>query len=147
MAAATSLTARVASRNIENTSGCRSSSVSTMSPNGVLWTLSDDRLRLAQRLAADGAGVFERHRIALLRHDAARLHEAVAEAHVVEFGGAPQQQILHEAAEAGQQHRRGRRALQQIIHRRDAAVGIDGRAAEAQQIRSQMAVDRETRCR
>ena len=38
IAAATSLTARVASRNIDHTSGCRSSSVSTMSPNGVLCT-------------------------------------------------------------------------------------------------------------
>ena len=46
IAAATSFTARVASRNIEKTSGCRSSSVSTMSPNGVLWTRDDDRLRL-----------------------------------------------------------------------------------------------------
>ena len=30
---------RVASRNIDATSGCRSSSVSTMSPNGVLCTV------------------------------------------------------------------------------------------------------------
>ena len=40
IAAATSVTARVASSNIDATSGCRSSSVSTMSPNGVLWTAS-----------------------------------------------------------------------------------------------------------
>ncbi len=30
---------RIASRNIDATSGCRSSSVSTMSPKGVLWTV------------------------------------------------------------------------------------------------------------
>ena len=71
-AAATSVTVRVASRNIDATSGCRSSSVSTMSPNGVLWTAVHDRLRLPDRLAGDGARVLERHRIALLRHDAAR---------------------------------------------------------------------------
>ena len=40
IAAATSVTARSASRNIKATSGCRSSSVSTMSPNGVLCTAS-----------------------------------------------------------------------------------------------------------
>ena len=33
-----SFTARVASPNVEKISGWRSSSVSTMSPNGVLWT-------------------------------------------------------------------------------------------------------------
>ena len=38
-AAATSVSARAASWNTGSTSGCRSSSVSTMSPNGVLWTI------------------------------------------------------------------------------------------------------------
>jgi len=38
--AATSDKVRAASRNVWWTSGCRSSSVSTTSPNGVLWTLN-----------------------------------------------------------------------------------------------------------
>ena len=46
------LPARAASRNIDNTSGCRSSSVSTMSPKGVLWT-AENRLP-AKRLAGNG---------------------------------------------------------------------------------------------
>jgi hypothetical protein len=50
--------------------------------------------------------VLDRDRVALLRHDAAALHEAVAEADVAELRGAPQQQVLHEAAVASQQHRR-----------------------------------------
>ena len=62
-----------------------------------------DRLRLADRLAADRPRVLERHRVALLRHDAARLHEAVGEPQVAELHRAPQQQVLHHPA-------RGRRA-------------------------------------
>ena len=118
-----------------------------MSPNGVLWTVGDDRLRLAERLAADGARVLERDRVALLRHDAAALHEAVAEAHVAELRGAPEQQVLHEAAVADEQHRRRRRALEQVVDRGDAAVGVAGRPAEAEQLGGQLAIDRETRCR
>ena len=56
-----------------------------MSPKGVLWTAVHDRLRLTERLAADGARVLDGHRVALLRHDAARLHEPVAEPHVAEL--------------------------------------------------------------
>jgi hypothetical protein len=116
------------------TSGCRSSSVSTMSPKGVLCTASITRLRLAERLAADGARVLERHRVPLLRHDAARLHEPVAQAQVAELHRAPEQQVLHDPAEAGEQHRRRRRALEQVVHRRDAAVGVARRAVEAEQL-------------
>ena len=65
--------------------------------------LMHDRLRLAHRLAADGARVLERDRVALLRHDAAALHEPVAETDVVEFSGGPEQQVLHETAEPGDQ--------------------------------------------
>src|SRR5262250_3081960 len=48
------------------------------------------------RFAADGAGVLERHRIALLRHDAAALNVAFTEPQVVELRRAPEQQILNE---------------------------------------------------
>src|SRR5262245_39094332 len=44
-----------------------------------------DRLRLTKRLAADGARVLDRDRIALLRHDAAALHEPVTESDVAEL--------------------------------------------------------------
>ena len=76
-----------------------------MSPNGVLWTAVIDRLRLADGLAADGARVLERDRVALLRHDAAALHEAVAEPQVAELHRAPEQQVLNDAAEADEQDR------------------------------------------
>ena len=48
--------------------------------------------------------MLERHGVALLRHDAAALHEAVAETEIPEFDGAPEQQILHDAPEPDQQH-------------------------------------------
>ena len=86
--------------------------------------------------------MLERNRIPLLRHDAARLHEAVAEPHVAELERPPEQQILYEAAEAGQQHRRRRHALEQVVHRRNRAVCIASRAVEAEQIACQVAVDR-----
>ena len=104
-----------------------------------------DRLRLSQRLAADGARVLERHRVPLLRHDAARLDESVAEAHVVELGGAPEQQVLHEASVPGEQNRCGRGAFEQIVDRSDAAVGVGGRAVEPEQVRGQTPVDRKAR--
>jgi hypothetical protein len=113
-----------------------------MSPNGVLWTLSDDRGRLTERLAANGAGVLERNRVALLRHDAARLHEAVREPQVSEFRRAPQQQVLHDAPETCEQHGAGRHALEQIVHRRDAAVGVAGRPVETEQVAGEIAIDR-----
>ncbi len=103
-----------------------------------------DCLRLSQRLASDGAGVFERYRVSLLRHDAAGLYEAIAQPQVIEFRSAPQQQILHETAMSGEQHGRGGRAFEQIIYRGDAAVGIDGGSVEAQQIGSELAVDWKT---
>ena len=72
IAAATRRTARVASRNIAKTSGCRSSSVSTMSPNGVLCTVVSTACAWPSALLPDGARVLDGDRIALLRHDAAR---------------------------------------------------------------------------
>ena len=101
-----------------------------------------DRLRLADRLAADRARVLERDRIALLRHDAARLHEALAEPQVAELHRAPQQEVLQHAAETDQQDRRGRHALEQVVDRRDAAVGVAGRPAEAEQLARAVAIDR-----
>ena len=67
------------------------------------------RLRLTDRLAANRARVLERDGIPLLRHDAAALHEPVSQPQVAELARAPEQQILHDAAEAGEQHRRRRR--------------------------------------
>ena len=101
-----------------------------------------DRLRLPDRLAADGARVLERDRVPLLRHDAARLHEALAEPQVAELHRAPQQEVLQHAAEADQQNRRRRRALEQVVDGRDAAVGVAGRAAEAEQRARRVAIDR-----
>ena len=51
--------------------------------------------------------MLQRHRIPLLRHDAAALHETLADAEVVELRGRPLQEILNEAAEADQQHASG----------------------------------------
>ena len=104
----------------------------------------ENRLRLTERLAADRPHVLDRHRIPLLRHDAARLHESVAEAQVAELRRAPQQQILREAAEAGEQHRGRRRALEQVVDGRDAAVGVAGRRRETEQVGRQRAIDRES---
>ena len=114
-----------------------------MSPKGVLWTVVTMRLRLADGLAADGARVLERHRVALLRHDAAALHEAVAEAQVAELHRAPQQQVLDDPAEADDQRAGRRHALEQVVDGRDAAVGVAGRAAEAEQLAGAVAIDRE----
>ena len=142
--AATSVIVRVASRNIEATSGCRSSSVSTMSPKGVLWTVSEDGLRLPNRLAANGARVLERHGIALLRHDAARLHEPFAEAQIAELHRAPQQKVLQHAADADEHDGRGRHALEQVVDGGDAAVGVAGRTGEAKQLARAVAIDGKT---
>ena len=113
-----------------------------MSPNGVLWTASDDGRRLAERLAADRARVLERDGVALLRHDAARLHEAVGEPQVAELHRAPEQQVLDDAAKPGEQHRRRRHALEQVVDGGDAAVGVAGRAVESEQVARQLAIDR-----
>ncbi len=100
--------------------------------------------RLAERLAADGARVLERHGVALLRHDAARLHEAVRQPQVAELHRAPEQHVLHDAAETREQHRRGRHAFEQIVHRRDASVGVAGGAVEPEQVAREMAIDLES---
>jgi hypothetical protein len=102
----------------------------------------DDRLRLSERLAADRARVLERHRVALLGHDAAALHEPVGQPQVVELGGRPKQQVLDDASEPHEQHHRRRHALEQVVHRRDAAVRISRRRAEAQKVRREVPVDR-----
>ena len=47
--------------------------------------------------------MLQRDRIALLRHDAAALHEPLAETQVPEFARAPQEQVLDDAAEAREQ--------------------------------------------
>ena len=101
----------------------------------------DDRLRLAERFAANRARVLDGYGVALLRHDAARLHEPVAETDVAELCGRPEQQILCKPAEAGEQHGGGRGAFEQIVDRRDAAVGVSGRPAETQEIGRELAVD------
>ena len=112
-----------------------------MSPNGVLWTLMTIAWAWPSALLAMARDVLERDRVALLRHDAARLHEAVAEAQVAELGGAPQQQILHEPSEPDQQHRRRRRALEQVVDGRDAAVGVAGRRREPEQVGGELPID------
>ena len=104
-----------------------------------------DRLCLANRLAANRARVFQRHRVALLRHDAAALHEALAQPQVAELHRAPQQKILDDAAEADEQHARRGRALQYIVHGGNAAVGVTGGTAEAEQLARAIAIDREPR--
>ena len=98
-------------------------------------------LGLTERFAPDGAGVLDGDRVALLGHDAARLHEAVTEPHVAELRRAPQQQILDEAAEPRQEHCRRRGTLEQIIDGRDAAVGVAGRPAETEQVRRELTID------
>ena len=113
-----------------------------MSPKGVLWTATRNRLRLSDGHAGDRARVLERDRIALLRHDAARLDEAVGKAQIADLRRAPQQQVLHDTSEAGEQHSRRRHALQQVVDGRDAAVGVAGRAVEAEQRCRAAAVDR-----
>ena len=80
--------------------------------------------RLAERLAADRARVLQRDRVPLLRHDAAALHEPVRQPQVAELHRAPQQQILDDAAEADEQDGGGAHALEQVVDRRDAAVGV-----------------------
>ena len=115
-----------------------------MSPNGVLCAAIISAARLAERLAGDRARVLERHGVPLLRHDAAALHEAVGEAQVAELHRAPQQQVLDDAAEADEHDRRGAHALQQVVDRRDAAVGVAGGAVEPEQLRRPIAIDRKT---
>ena len=118
-----------------------SSSVSTMSPNGVLCAASISPAACPTRLAADRARVLERNRVALLRHDAAALHEAVRQAQVAELHRAPEQQVLDDAAEADEQNGGRADALEQVIDRRDAAVGVAGHAVEAEQRGGTPAVD------
>ena len=98
---------------------------------------------LPERLAADRARVLERHRVPLLRHDAAALHEAVGQPQVAEFDRRPEQQVLDDAAEADEHGRRRADALEQIVDGRDAAVGVAGRAVEAEQRGGAVAIDRE----
>ena len=96
-------------------------------------------------LLRDRARVLERHRVALLRHDAARLHEAVRQPQVAELRRAPEQQILDDAAEPDQQHAGRRRALEQVVDGRDAAVGVAGRPGEPEQLARQLPIDRKAR--
>jgi hypothetical protein len=63
-----------------------------------------DRRRLTDGLAADRTRVLERDRVALLRHDAAALHEAVGQPQVAELCRAPEQEVLHHATEAGEEY-------------------------------------------
>ena len=118
-----------------------------MSPKGVLWTVEHDRARLPDRLAADRAGVLERDGVALLRHDAAALDELVGEPQVSELARAPEQQILNDPSEPGEQDRCRRHALEQVVNRRDAAVGIAGRRRRSREARSSGRDRSESRCR
>ena len=106
-----------------------------------------DRRCLAKRLAGDRARVLERDRVALLRHDAAALHEPVRQPQVAEFARAPEQQILDDAAKPGQQNRRRGHALDQVVDRRDAAVGVAGRRVESEELASCGFGRSESRCR
>src|SRR4029077_20233098 len=73
----------------------------------------------------------------------AELHESVTEADVVHLRRAPEQQILHEASQADEERRGRIRALEQIVHRRNAAVGVAGWSVETEQAARQIAVDGE----
>ena len=59
----------------------------------------EDTLRLRQCAARQDAHMLQRHGIALLRHDAADLHIAIAQAQIVELGCAPKQKILREPSQ------------------------------------------------
>ena len=66
---------------------------------------------------------------------------------VVELGRGPLQQILHDAAEAGQQHAGRGDALEQVVGRGDAAVGVAGRTGEAEKRCREVPVDGKPRAR
>ena len=101
--------------------------------------------RLADGLARQRARVLQRDRVALLRHDAAALHETVRQPQVLELQRAPEQQVLDHAAEPHQHHGRGGQRLQRVVDRGDAAVGVPRRPAEAEQRGRAVPVDREAR--
>ena len=68
-------------------------------------------IRLRERFRQQRARVLQRDRIALLRHDAADLHEIVRQPQVADLARAPQQHVLDEPADADERHRRPRRRL------------------------------------
>ena len=101
-------------------------------------------LRLAERFARQDACVFQRHGISLLRHDAAGLHVSVAQSQKVKFLRAPQEQVLHQLAQAHHQHGDRSSRFAHIISRRDRSVGILLQTIEPQQPRRVVAANRKT---
>src|SRR4051812_31895999 len=102
-------------------------------------------LSLRECFARQNPRVLQRYRISLLRHDAGGLHERIRQPQKVKLGRTPLQEILHQLAEVN--HADGDRGsrLGDIIHRGDGAVGIGLQSLEAQQFRSELAVDGKTR--
>ena len=99
IAAATSPTARAASANIGRDDRLQVVLGIDDVAEGRVVGRDQDGLRLSDGQAGQAARVLERDRVALLRHDAARLDEAVGEAQVADFGCAPEQQVLHDSSE------------------------------------------------
>ena len=91
--------------------------------------------------------MLERHRIPLLRHDAAHLHEPVRQPQVANLDRRPEQQILREAAEADDEHGGRADGLEQVVDGADAAVGVAGRSRKAEQLARPIAIDRKAGAR
>ena len=143
MAAATSRTARIASLNIENTSGWRSSSVSTISPKGVLWTVRTIRAAWPSGLAAVARACSSATGFRFCGMMLLHCTKPSRQPQIAHLARAPQQQVLHHPAETGRERRRRRHALQQVVDRGDAAVGVPGRRVEAKEHGGSLAIDRE----
>ncbi len=103
----------------------------------------EDGLCLPERFAGENPGVFERDRIPLLRHDAARLHVAGREPQKTVLLGAPQQQVLHQAAQVHHRRRERARRSGHVIDSGDGVVGVLDQTFEAEQFGGHRAVDRE----
>ena len=125
-----------------NTSGCRSSSVSTMSPNGVLWTASTTAAACPTALLP----------IARACSSATGLRFCgMMLLHCTNPSGRRRypNSLVHQSSRSwttrprpDEQHRGRRDALEQIVDGGDAAVGVAGRAVEAEQRRRPIAIDR-----
>jgi hypothetical protein len=105
------------------------------------------RLRFAQSPAGENPRMLQRHRIALLRHDAGALHVTIAQPQKSELARRPQQQVLRELSQVHHRYRHRRSCFRQVINGGDRTVGVFRQTLESQQPGRFVAVDRKPRRR
>ena len=104
-----------------------------------------DRIAGSRREPRLDAYVLEDHRVALLRHDAAFLHEIVGEHEEPHFGGCLVNHVGGKAPRVGEDELQRLGGTGQPMRCRDGLVAVGDGRAETQEMRGAVAVDGETR--